>query len=177
MNPNPKALTTIAIEFALLSLFAIGGANGVVPELQRLVVDIHHWMDPRQFADAFAIAQAAPGPNVMIVALIGFHVAGFSGALVGMLAMCGPTAVLAFGFARAWDRAKHAKWKIVVQAGLVPISVGLLAATAFVVASAADKNVWALGITALTAAVAYWTRLNPLWLFATAALIGLAGVV
>jgi chromate transporter len=65
----------------------------------------------------------------------------------------------------------------VTQAGLVPISVGLLAATAFVVASAADKNIWALGITALTAAVAYWTRLNPLWLFAAAALIGLAGLV
>ena len=65
-----------------MSLFAIGGANGAIPEMHRLVVETRGWMTDRQFADMFALAQVTPGPNVIIVALIGYHVAGIGGALV-----------------------------------------------------------------------------------------------
>jgi chromate transporter len=113
----------------------------------------------------------------MIVTLVGYHVAGFSGALVTTLAMCGPTAVLAFFFARAWDRFKYAPWRVVVQAGLVPISVGLVGASAIVLARAADHSWMAAVITAASAATAYWTRWNPLLVFAMAGVIGLVGLV
>jgi chromate transporter len=177
MKDDSAILANIALQFAILSLLAFGGANAVIPEIHRQGVEIHHWMNERQFADMFAISQAAPGPNVMIVTLVGYHVAGFMGALVATLAMCGPTAVLAIFFGRTWDRFKDAPWRVAVQAGLVPISVGLVGSTAIVLTGAADRNWSAVLITAATAGVAYWTRWNPLWLFAAAGLIGLIGLV
>lgn len=94
MNDNP--LVALFGYFALLSLFAVGGANAAIPEMHRIAVEIMHWMNDRQFADSFAIAQLSPGPNVIIVTLIGYHVAGVAGAAVATVAMCGPTCLLAF---------------------------------------------------------------------------------
>lgn len=82
--------------FGLMSLFAVGGAAAAVPEMHRIAVDVHHWMTDKQFADAYAIAQLSPGPNVLIVTLIGYAVAGIPGALAATLAMCLPTALLAY---------------------------------------------------------------------------------
>ena len=161
--------------FALLSLFAVGGANAAIPEMHRVAVDVMHWMNDRQFADMYAMAQVSPGPNVIIVALIGYHVAGFAGAGVAITAMCGPTCTLAFFVARTWDRFKGARWRMAIQAGMVPLSIGLIAASAFVLARAADRNVYAALITAATAAVAFFTRINPLWVFLAAGLLGLSG--
>jgi chromate transporter len=123
----------------------------------------------------YAMAQVSPGPNVIIVALIGYHVAGFAGAGVAITAMCGPTCTLAFFVARTWDRFKGARWRMAIQAGMVPLSIGLIAASAFVLAHAADRNVYAALITATTAAVAFFTRINPLWVFLAAGLLGLSG--
>ena len=173
MNSNP--LAALFGYFALLSLFAVGGANAAIPEMHRVAVDVMHWMSDRQFADSFAIAQLAPGPNVVIVTLIGYHVAGLAGAAVATVAMCGPTCAMAFFVARIWDRFKDAPWRIAIQAGLVPMSLGLIAASAFVLARAADHSISAALVTMATAAVAYWTRINPLWVFLVAGLIGLGG--
>jgi chromate transporter len=171
---NGASLAALAGHFALLSLFAIGGANAAIPEMHRLSVVAMHWMNDKQFADLYAIAQVAPGPNVLIVTLIGYQVAGLAGGLVATIGMCGPASVFAFWFARTWDRFKGAKWRIVVQAALLPLSLGLVAASAFVVTRAAAHTPGAVALTAATAAVATFTRINPLWLFAAAALIGLA---
>jgi chromate transporter len=169
-------LIALAVQFAILSLFAIGGAMAVVPEMHRQAVDVAHWTTERQFADLFAIGQAAPGPNI-IVTLIGFKAAGIPGALTATLAMCGPTCVLTYYVSRTFDKYKDARWRIVVQAGLVPVSVGLFAAGAFVIARAADVSIVAFAITFATAAIAYWTRFNPLWMFAAAGLLGYLGLV
>lgn len=163
--------------FAVLSLLAIGGANAAIPEMHRIAVEVMGWMSDGQFADMFAISQMSPGPNVIIVTLIGYHVAGLAGAGVATAAMCGPTCVLAFLAARLWDRFKEARWRVAVQAGLVPVSLGLIAASAFVLARAADHNIVAALLTVATAAVAFATRLNPLWLFAAGGALGLAGWV
>lgn len=173
MNDSP--LTSLLGYFALLSLFAVGGANAAIPEMHRVAVDAMHWMNDRQFSDMYAMAQVSPGPNVIIVALIGYHVAGFAGAGVAITAMCGPTCTLAFFVARTWDRFKGARWRMAIQAGMVPLSIGLIAASAFVLAHAADRNVYAALITAATAAVAFFTRINPLWVFLAAGLLGLSG--
>jgi chromate transporter len=175
MNQNP--LFSLFTLFASLSLVSVGGANTAIPEMHRVAVDVMHWLSDRQFADLYAISQISPGPNVIIVALIGFHVAGLKGAGVAIAAMCGPTCVLAFLVARTWDRFKDARWRVAVQAGLVPVALGLLGASAFVLARAADHNVYAALITAATAAIVFWTRLNPLWVFAVAAAVGFAGLV
>jgi chromate transporter len=168
-------LWTLAINFAVLSIFAVGGANVALPEMHRLSVDVMHWMSDRQFADAYALAQLTPGPNVVIVALIGYRVAGVLGGLVAIAAMTGPTCLLAFAVTRIWDRFKGARWRAAIQNGLVPVTLGLMAASAFVVTRAADHNWVALAVTAATAMIASFTRINPLWAFAIGAAIGLAG--
>ena len=170
-------MAALAGYFALMSLFAIGGANSAVPEMQRIAVEVEGWMTARQFADIFAIAEVTPGPNVIIVALIGYHVAGLLGALVATLAMCGPSCMFAFYVGGVWERFRTAPWRIVIQAGLIPISIGLIAASAFVVASAAVPNPAAVAVTLAAAVVTYTIRLNPLWIFAAAALLGLAGLL
>ena len=90
--------------FGLMSLFAVGGAEAAVPEMHRIAVDVHHWMTDKQFADAYAISQLSPGPNVLIVTLIGYAVAGIPGALAATLAMCLPTALLAYYVSRLLSR-------------------------------------------------------------------------
>ena len=171
MTGGGSVLLSIAGYFSSLSLFAIGGANAAIPEMQRISVEVMHWMTAKEFADTFAIAQMSPGPNVIIVALIGYHVAGLAGAGVATVAMCGPTCVLAFVVSRVWDRFKAAPWRVALQNGLIPVALGLI------VARTADHGVVAVVITAATAIVAFATRLNPMWLFAAGGVIGFSGLV
>jgi chromate transporter len=174
---NNGTLITLATNFALMSLFAIGGGNSAIPEMHRLAVEVEGWMTDRQFTDLFALAQVTPGPNMIIVTLIGYQVAGALGALVATAAMCGPSCVLAFYIGGVWERFKYARWRVVVQAGLLPISIGLLGASGFVVASAAVNSL-AVGVLVVAVAVlSFFTRVNPAWIFAAAALIGLAGLL
>jgi chromate transporter len=177
MKADGDILIVLAVQFAVMSLLALGGANAVVPEMHRQAVELRGWMNEREFTDMFAMAQVAPGPNVMLVTLIGYHVAGVTGALVTTFAMCGPTAVLAHFLGRAWDRFKDAHWRMAVQAGVVPISVGLVAATAVVLTQAAAQSWLGVVITAATAATMHWTRWNPLWLVGIAGLAGLTGYI
>jgi chromate transporter len=104
MNETPNPIWSLITTFGLMSLFAVGGANAAIPEMHRIAVDVHHWMSDRQFADIYAISQLSPGPNVLIVTLIGYAVAGFGGAIVATLAMCVPTAVLAYYVSRLLRR-------------------------------------------------------------------------
>jgi chromate transporter len=170
-------LLTLAANFAMLSLFAIGGANAAIPEMHRLVVEVHHWMTDQQFSDLFAIAQVTPGPNVIITTLIGYQVAGFAGAMVATVAMVGPTCLATFFITKIWDRFRTAPLRVAFQAGLVPVSVGLLAASAWVLVRTVDTSWIAVTITVSTALIGYFTSINPLWLFAAAALLGAAGLV
>ncbi len=94
MKGASPILGALAGQFVVLSLIAFGGANAVVPEIHRQSVELHRWMSDREFADLFAIAQAAPGPNVMISTLVGWKVAGIPGGLVATLAMCAPSCLL-----------------------------------------------------------------------------------
>ena len=100
MNSDANPIWTLVWTFGLMSLFAVGGANSAIPEMHRIAVDVQHWMTDKQFADIFAISQLSPGPNVLIVTLIGYSVAGVAGALAATLAMCGPTAILAYYVSR-----------------------------------------------------------------------------
>jgi chromate transporter len=177
MKTDGGTLLTLASFFAVLSLFAIGGGNSAVPEMHRFSVDVQHWLSDRQFADTFALAQLSPGPNLIIVTLIGYHVAGILGAMVTTLAMCGPTGVFAFFAGRASDRFKGAAWHNALSRGLVPVTLGLTASSATVIATSSDFNWIALAITLGTAVTAYFVRVHPLWAFAIAALLGLAGLV
>ncbi|UGX95983.1 chromate transporter [Bradyrhizobium barranii subsp. barranii] len=162
--------------FGLMSLFAVGGAAAAVPEMHRIAVDVHHWMTEKQFADAYAIAQLSPGPNVLIVTLIGYAVAGIPGALAATLAMCLPTALLAY-VSRLLSRPSQSRWPALIQTALVPLSIGLMAASALILAQSTARTFAALLLTAAVAALASVSRINPLWLLLAGGLIGFAGIV
>lgn len=170
-------LIALAGHFALLSLLAIGGANAAIPEMHRIAVDVERWMTDQQFSDLFAIAQVTPGPNVIITTLIGYQVAGIAGALVATVAMVGPTCVATYFITRVWDRFRDAPLRVAIQAGLVPVSVGLLAASAWILAWTTDTNWIAVAITVVTAVIGYFTKVNPLWVFGIAAIMGAVGLV
>jgi chromate transporter len=177
MNEPANPIATLVWTFALMSLFAVGGANSAIPEMHRVAVDVHHWMTDKQFADAFAISQLSPGPNVLIVTLIGYSVAGVFGALAATLAMCGPTAIVAYYVSRVLQRSSQSRWPAIIQAALVPLSIGLMGASALILALASDKS-WAAGlVTVAAAAVAFATRLNPFWMLAAGGVLGFAGVI
>ena len=177
MNGGGNPLLTLAATFGLMSLFAVGGANSAVPEMHRVAVDVHHWLTDKQFADVFAISQLSPGPNVLIVTLIGYAVAGLGGALVATLAMCLPTALLAYGVSRFLGRSSHARWPAIVQAALVPLSIGLMAASGLVLGLASDRTWVAAAVTIGAAVLASLTRLNPLWLLAAGGCLGFIGLI
>ena len=177
MNSPANVLFTMAWTFGLMSLLAIGGANSTIPEMHRIAVEVRHWMTDAQFADMFAISQLSPGPNVLIVTLIGYHVAGIAGALVATLAMCGPSAVFAYLVSNILTRSSQAVWPAILQAALVPISIGLMCASGLVLALTADRTWIAAVLTIGAAIVAFMTRLNPLWLLVVGGLLGFAGIV
>jgi len=177
MNPGGNPILTLIGTFALMSLFAVGGANSAIPEMHRVAVDVRHWLTDKQFADAFAIAQMSPGPNVLIVTLIGYAVAGVAGALAATLAMCLPTALLAYGVSHVLNRSSHSRWPAIIQTALVPLSIGLMAASAMVLVRTSASSWSAALVTAAAAALAFTTRLNPLWLLLAGGLLGFAGVI
>ena len=176
MKPLGDTLGALAIQFAILSLIAFGGINPVVPEIHRQAVEVHRWMSDKDFAALFALSQAAPGPNFLISTLVGWKAAGLPGALVAALALCAPSSVIAFWAAKVWDRHAEAPWRVILAAGLAPLTVGLIGSSAWLVLRAADRDWRLAAVTAVTAAVAYFTKLNPLACLAAAAGLGLAGV-
>ena len=163
--------------FGLMSLFAVGGAAAAVPEMHRIAVDVHHWMTDKQFADAFAISQLSPGPNVLIVTLIGYVVAGIPGALAATLAMCLPTALLAYYVSRLLSRPSRSRWPALIQAALVPLSIGLMAASALILAQSTSRTVVSALLMAVVAVLASVSRVSPLWLLLAGGALGFAGVV
>jgi chromate transporter len=172
--PSIIALIT---RVAGLGLISFGGVNSVLPALHHQAVNEQHWMTDRDFANLFALASVSPGPNFMVLTLIGYAAAGVTGAVAATVALCLPTALLTFGVVKVWDRFKTARWRIALQAGLVPVCVGFVGAAAVLLVRASDASLGGYAITAAVAAVGIATRINPLWVFAVAAVAGALGWV
>jgi chromate transporter len=170
-------LTDLAAVFAQLSLLAFGGANAVLPEMQRQVVQVHPWMTAAEFAALFALAQAAPGPNMLVATLVGWRVAGLGGALVATLSLCAPSSVLTFGVAHLWYRFRAAPWRVLVQRGLMPVTAGLLMASAVLLTESTTTNWKTAALTGAATVVFLRVRLNPLILLAAGAALGVLGVL
>jgi chromate transporter len=172
-----EQIAALARVFGQLSLVAIGGVMPILPEMQRQVVDVHHWMGAREFTALFALAQAAPGPNMLISTLVGWRVAGLAGAVVATLGMVGPPAVLAYATTRVWQRFREAGWRRQVQAGLTPVTVGLVTAAAALFCATTSTGIATALLTAAATGMLLTTRLNPLWILAAGALLGVVGLV
>lgn len=166
-------LVILVLLFSRLSLLAVGGINSTVPEIAHQVVTVHHWLTAAQFSQLYAIAQAAPGPNMLIVTVIGAHVAGIAGGIAASLAMLLPAGILVIWVSGLWERFRERRWRRVLQAAILPITAGLVLAAGFVLLRAADRTVPLAGITLVTTLLIYRTRLHPLWVLAGGALLGL----
>ena len=162
----------IAGYFALLSLVSVGGIPSVMPEMQRIVVDVQGWMSAAEYTQLFAIAQAAPGPNVLVTALIGWKVAGFTGGFVALGAFCGPAAALAYWLGGYWDRMRDAAWRKILQRALVPISVGFVVSGGYVLATPHGVDWQSVLVAGASAAAFYASRVNPLWILSAGGVLG-----
>ena len=169
-------LFEIAWRFASLSLLAVGGINALLPEIHRVVVDVEGWMTSAEFADLFALAQLAPGPNAMVVSLLGWKVAGIPGAFVATIAACGPSSLVCYFAIRGLERLRDGALRGVLQRALAPVAIGLILASGYTLARAADRTAGAVFLTICAAAAVATTRVNPIWILAAAALAGVAGV-
>lgn len=171
------AVIDLFLEFALLAFVAFGGATALLPEMHRVVVENHHWLDDATFTHLYAIAQAAPGPNVLVVTLIGWQVAGLAGALAATLAMCLPMSVVIYLLYDRWESFAGQRWQRAVQLGVAPLAVGLIFSGATLIGQSAALGWAAWGLVVLTAGLNLRTKLHPLWLIALGAALGLGGVV
>ncbi|MCW2561493.1 MAG: chromate transport protein ChrA [Mycobacterium sp.] len=171
--------------FGMLSLLSIGGGNAVLPEMHMQAVHGHHWMTDSQFADIFSISQTAPGPSILIVTMVGYGagltVGGVPGAIIGgviaTVAMIVPAASLMYIVTLFWQKAQKAKWRVAVEKGFAPLTVGLIMATSLVMSRAADHDWRAYLLTAICTAIFVFTKTNPLIVVGAAGVIGYFGVV
>lgn len=164
-------------EFALLSFVAFGGATALLPEMHRLVVENHQWLNDTTFTHLYAIAQAAPGPNVLVVTLIGWELAGLAGALATTLAMCLPMSVLIYLLIDRWEGFAGKRWQKAVSLGVSPLAVGLIFSGATLIAQSAQLGWAGGGLVVLTVVFSMRTKIHPLWLIVAGAGLGFAGLI
>lgn len=171
--------------FGMLSLLSIGGGNVVLPEMHLRAVNDHHWVTSSQFADLFSISQSAPGPSILIVSLVGYgaglHLGGVQwavlGGLVATVSMIAPAMLLTYLITQFWQKAEQSRWRIAVEKGFPPMTVGLIMATSLVMSRAADHDWRAYLMTAACTVVFVRTSLNPLYLVGLAGLFGYLGIL
>jgi chromate transporter len=168
-------LLALALIFAELSFLAIGGASTTLPAMERALVHQQHWLSTTEFVRLYALAQAAPGPNMLAVTLFGWHIAGISGALVATLAFLLPAVTLAYIVGGIWIRFRDRRWRRVVQAGLVPVTAGLMLAAGFLLFRAAAVDWRAVILAAVVVAGTLGTKRHPLWFLGLTACAGLLG--
>ena len=169
-----QILLQLASLFAVLSMLAFGGGAGIIPEMQRAVVDTHQWMTAREFLDMFAISRAAPGPGSLIVVLIGQKAAGAAGAAVSFVAMFAPSCIMIYGVSRVWHRAAQSAWREVVERAFAPIAVGLTFASGLALLRGAEHSTASYAVTIAATAAFAFTEINPLFLLGGGAAVLLA---
>ena len=167
-----QELLALFLHFLSLSLFATGGAIALASDMHRYVVDEHHYISHTQFVNSIALAQAAPGPNMLFVTVMGWQIAGVPGALATTLGLSLPALVFPMLVSRASRLPQFSRLLKALQRGLGPVALGLMAATSFLLLRAAP-GVWkGAAIIAVTVGILTLTRLPPLVLIAAAGITG-----
>jgi chromate transporter len=181
MNALHSALSTADLlglfaHFLMLSLLAVGGAITTAPDMHRYVVAEHQWISGAQFTSSIALAQAAPGPNVLFVAVIGWNVAGPLGALATMTGTLLPSTALTLFVSRWGARRRETRGVRAFTAGLTPLTIGLLVATGWLLVRPYVRDehhaVGAIVLVGITIVGMLKTRLSPMWLVALGAVVG-----
>lgn len=174
-------LLSLTGHFMLLSLVAVGGAITTASDMHRYVVSEHGWISDAQFTSSIAIAQAAPGPNVLFVAVIGWNVAGVAGLVATLAGTLLPSTLLVLAVSRWAAQRRESRPVRAFVTGMAPLTLGLLLATGWVLAEPfvkqPDQRIGTLVLIAVTIGVMLKTKLSPIWLVALGAAVGALGGV
>jgi len=174
------------VHYLVISLMSVGGTIATTAEMHRYLVEQHGWLTQTQFNDSIAIAQAAPGPNVLFVALMGWNVglnagsyaAAMLGVLVTMVGALLPSSVLMLLAASWGHRNRELRAVRAFKQGMAPLVIAMLVSTGIILGSASGDAAtdWPLYAVSATAALVIWrTRIHLLWLLAAGALLGALG--
>ena len=158
--------------FLLLSMLAIGGAIATAPDMHRYVVVQQHWITDSQFTSSVALAQAAPGPNLLFVAVIGWNVAGIIGVLVTMVGILLPSTTFTLAVSRWGHTRRESRGVRAFTSGMAPLTIGLVLATGWVLTEPSRGSPGAIALVAVSALAMLRTKINPLWLVGLGALVG-----
>lgn len=169
MNQIPSLIRV----FSYLSILTVGGGMAAFPEMKVLTVEVHKWLTFTQLIHIYSLGQMAPGPNMMMIVVIGQWSAGLLGAVVVLVAFFGPTAVLAYIVAKAWKKLANWPWRDSIQQGLAPVSIGLLLAGCFSMAKGAITGVETASIAVATLLILLQYKINPALLVVGGAVVGL----
>jgi chromate transporter len=153
-------LVHLAGTFLWLSLIAVGGGLGVLPEMQRQVVGRYGWVTTREFVDGYTLSQLTPGPSMLVAIFVGYRAHGLVGALVAGVAMFLPTSLLTASIARRWARIRGRPWALVAERALAPVGVGLMGGGVYALARSAVHD-WVTAALAAAAAAVLATRWLP----------------
>lgn len=165
-------LVEVALVFARLGLLTFGGGLTVLAEMERVVVNEHHWVSNTAFWQSFALGQITPGPGIFMVIPLGARIGGPTVALVATVAFLLPPTVIGLTAVALWDRVRELAWPRAIARALAPVALGLVAAGFVSIARVALTDV--ASVAGLAIAVVLLLRLNPV---AVVALAGVAGAL
>jgi chromate transporter len=168
---------SLFLHFMVLSLLAIGGAITTAPDMQRFIVRDQGWLTDAQFTASVALAQAAPGPNVLFVAVIGFNIGGLMGVVATMAGTLLPSTTLALAATRYGERNRQARGQRAFTTGMAPVTIGLLLSTGWILMEPTRGHWGSAVLVAFTLLVMLRTRYSPLWPICAGAVAGVAGWV
>ena len=170
-------LSALFLHFLALWFVAVGGPSTILPDIHRYVVEVHLFFNNTPSTEIYTLAQVAPGPNVMYVTLIGWHLAGWAGAAATTIPLLVPATTLTLLVGHLNERYPNAPIGRAIRRGLTPITIGLMFASATILMRAVNHDWRGYLITLLTVAVVLRKSWNPLWLLAAGALAGMLGLV
>jgi len=173
---GPADMASLFGHFLLLSFLAVGGAITTTADMSRYLVSDHGWLTPEQFTASIAIAQAAPGPNVLFVAVLGWNVAGPIGAFATMTGILIPSTALSLWATRWGQSRRETRGVRAFTTGMAPITIGLLLATGWILSGPAAGHVGAMVLVVATVVVMVKTKLSPMWAVAAGAVAGALGL-
>jgi chromate transporter len=177
MNPTGAPISFVA-HVALLALISFGGVPGVLPDLRNFVVATNGWLTDQEFANCFAIVQAIPGPNmILMMSFIGWKIGGLPVAIASALVTFGPPCAVAYTAFHYWERFRDTAWQSRIRRGLTPVVIGLVIAGGYAMAHALNPGWVGVGVTGGAAVLLLTSRVNPLWLLGAGAALGGLGLV
>lgn len=154
-------LLHLFLVFSLLSVLALGGGNSILPEMRHMTVHRLNWLTDAQFRSIYSLGQVVPGPNMLMVLVIGYQLAGWLGMAVVGIGFFVPDFIIALSINRLWIRLGGWPWRVSIQRGLAPVAIGLMISGTYTIARLSIVDIASLGIAVVVLAILLWRHINP----------------